>query len=302
MREIFLIDGNSIGFASHSGTKLHAGPLETQAVFGVCRALRGMHMANPQAYKALLWDGRAQWRYELCPDYKGKRETNAKMVAMREAYKAQKPYIQKAAQALGIDQMWSPTCEADDLAGGLAQYFSRKGHPVRLISGDQDWLQLVDENTVWYDPIRDKLVSLRNFEEKTGWKRPHQILDNKCLMGDTSDNIKGVGGIGEVGSKKLLTAFGSVDKLFAMHEAGKLGEVPEPWRKLCENEDGRRDRYYVNYRLMNLLGPAKPGVDQRQVTKGQFQPDGFRHIAEELAFHSILSGFDAWLEPFARTA
>jgi 5'-3' exonuclease len=119
-------------------------------------------------------------------------------------------------------------------------------------------------------------------------------------MGDTSDNVKGVGGIGEVNAKKLLEAFGSVERLLALYQAGKVGNLPTPWLRLVNNEDERLDRYKLNKTIMSLVGAARPGVESRQITKGRFDPDSVREIAEELAFHSILSDFDNWIYPFAK--
>lgn len=300
MPDIFLIDGNAIGFACHTGQKLTVGTQQTQAVYGIVRTMRQMQIAFPKSYKAILWDGRAQWRIDRYPDYKGNRESNPKMLEMREAYKSQRAYIEQAVQHLGIDQMRSPICEADDLAGALSQVFSMKGKSVRLITADRDWLQLVDERVDWHDPIRDRLISHSNFEEETGFKKPTQILDLKCLMGDTSDNVKGVGGIGEVGAKKLLNAYGSVDTFLKLAKDGKLTNVPGPWQKLISNETGHYSRYVVNREIMNLRGPAKPGVSERVVTKGTFDPDAFRTLAEDLAFHSILSSYDSWISPFTK--
>jgi DNA polymerase I len=298
MTDIFLIDGNAIGFACHTGQKLVSGTQQTQAVYGIARTLRAMTIAYPKAKKVMLWDGRAQWRIDLYPDYKANREANKAMMDMREAYKSQRPYIERIVRALGVDQIRSPSCEADDLAAAFAQAFSQKKRNVRLISADRDWLQLVNEHVTWHDPIRDRLVTIENFEEQTGYRKPRQVLDVKCLMGDTSDNIKGVGGIGEVGAKKLVAAYGSVKNFLALADAGKLDNVPPAWQKLVDNEDGRRDRFLRNQTLMDLLGPAKPGVSERVLTEGQFSQDIVREVSEELAFHSILADLDNWLNPF----
>jgi 5'-3' exonuclease len=300
MSDIFLIDGNAVGFACHSGQKLMAGPMQTQAVFGIARTLRAMQLHYPRTYKTMLWDGRAQWRIDMYPEYKANRDSNPKMQAMREAYKAQRVYIETLVKALGIDQVKSPECEADDLAAAYAQYFSKQNKSVRLITADRDWLQLINAYVCWHDPVRDRLITLETFEQETGFAHPKQIVDLKCLMGDTSDNIKGVGGIGEVGAKKLLHAYGSVEKLLALHGKGALTALPGPWEKLVTNEDGRLDRYRTNHTLMNLLGAAKPGVEKRHITKGHFNPAVIREVAEDLAFHSILSDFDSWIKPFSR--
>jgi 5'-3' exonuclease len=299
MANIFLIDGNAVGFACHTGQKLSVGSFQTQAIFGIARTLRAMTVQHPSVYKAMLWDGRAQWRIDLYPDYKANREANPKMLAMREAYKAQRPYIERLVRALGVDQMRSPICEADDLASAYARLFAQKGKSVRLITADKDWLQLVTPLITWHDPIRDRIITASNFSEQTDFRNPEQILQHKCLVGDTSDNVKGVGGIGDVNARKLLAAYGTVEQMLRLKDEGKLGDIPTPWARLINNEDGRLDRYRLNRKLMSLTQWPLPGVQERQVTKGEYNPDTVRVIAEELAFHSILSDFDNWIQPFA---
>lgn len=295
---IYLIDGNAIGFACNSGPKLSVGKQATQATFGVIRTLREMQMRNPQAKKFMLWDGKAKWRYDLYPEYKSNRNKDPKSKAMRAEYKSQQPDIEKAVCALGIDQVRSNDCEADDLAAAYAFIFGGKQWKTQLVTGDGDWLQLVNEHIEWFDPIRDKFVNHQNFTSQTGFRDPAQFVDNKCLMGDTSDTIKGVGGIGEKGAAQLLKAYGRVSTFLKLYKDGKVVDIPKAWIALGENLKGSQDRYWRNRKLMELR-PNVPGVKDRQTIKGEFDPAAFRHLCEDLAFWSILKDFDTWVAPFA---
>ena len=296
--QILLLDGNSIGYQHNNSTKLSVGGHPTQATFGFLRTLRDLQIQHPKAMRFVLWDGRAKWRYELYPNYKSNRGKDPKSLAMRAEYKKQQPDIQRAITALGIDQVRSPDCEADDLAAAYSFVFAGKAWKTQLVTGDGDWLQLVNEYVEWFDPIRDKFVNHQNFTSQTGFRDPQQFLDNKCLMGDTSDTIKGVGGIGETNAAKLLKAYGRVTSFLSLYKDGKVVEVPKPWMALGENLKGVQDNYWRNRKLMELK-PNAEGIKARQTIKGKFNPDDLKALCQELALFSILKNFNSWIQPFS---
>lgn len=229
-----LIDGNSIGYAAHHATRLVAGDMQTQAVYGFVRSLRELRVKHPLATIYVLWDGRAQFRFDLCPEYKFKRDNDAKKLAVKEAYKAQTPFIKRAIRYLGVVQMLSYIHEADDLAGlFVAQIMKKPGQEILLISGDQDWAQLVREGVTWRDPReKDRLITLANFTEKTGYRTPLAFLEGKALHGDSSDCIPGVGGIGEGTAPLLLAEHGSVRAFIKGCDAGTIKPANKAQRSL----------------------------------------------------------------------
>lgn len=217
-----LVDGNSIGYANHHATKLTAGELQTQAIFGFIKTMRQLRMSYPTASILVLWDGKAEFRYELHPGYKGDRRNTPQKEADHKAYKAQVPHIQRATTLLGISQMLAYNLEADDLAGIFTNRFLAKPeNEVLLITGDQDWAQLVRERVTWRD-LRsdDRIITPYNFFEKTGYKTPYAFLEGKCLHGDSSDCISGVGGIGETTAPLLLAEHGSVRNFWKKCDEG----------------------------------------------------------------------------------
>jgi 5'-3' exonuclease len=202
---LILVDGNSIGYAAHHATKLHANGKQTQAVFGVLKTINELQRSNPHATIRVLWDGRREQRFALLPTYKDGRDDTPDKVLVREAYSEQKPWITAALSSLGIQQDHYANLEADDVAG----YFvaKLKGHPtarVLLLTGDEDWLQLIAPNIDWHDRRKGLTVTLANLCEVTGYLTPYAFLEGKCLTGDTSDKIKGVGGIGEKGAPEFI--------------------------------------------------------------------------------------------------
>lgn len=295
MKQFVLIDGNAIGYAQQLGMpRLCVGDQATHAIYGFMLALRKVAIPNTnERIPIVLWDGSASWRKELCPEYKANRRNDPKKIAVKDEYSTQVPFIRKAIQLLGIDQMVSPTCEADDLAGAYARLLERKGHLVELVTGDKDWLQLVTASVTWNDPVRDRQVDIMTFESFTGYPNVEKFLDEKCLIGDTSDNIKGVGGIGPKGAQELLAQYGSVANF--LFEADIKGKMKAAWKRLYKDPS----KYETNKALMNLDG-RHPTIKDRIITKGNWNPDEFEKLCHELAFFSITAKIDDWLLPFDR--
>ncbi|PLC44481.1 5'-3' exonuclease [Ralstonia pickettii] len=288
MSKTLLIDGNSIGYACHSGTKLTAGGMQTQAVFGFVRVMRELRREYPKHTPMVLWDGRAEWRFQLHPLYKSNRDNDPKKVAMKEAYAQQRPYIARALKHLGVRQVTALKHEADDMAGYfVAELTKNPDNEIVLITGDEDWIQLVRRNVTWRDMRNDdKKVSLANLFDKTGYKTPYAFLEGKCLQGDTSDVISGVGKIGEKGAPEFLAEFGSVREFWRRVDAGEFKPKYVAHKNLASPEG--RKIFARNLKLMQLLKVHKPAKEDMRVEIGKVDDDAFQALCEELAFASIL--------------
>jgi 5'-3' exonuclease len=298
MANTVIIDANALGYANHNATKLTVGDFQVQAIFGFLKTIRNIREEYqfPDWQIVVLWDGHSAWRKELCPEYKANRVAkDEKQLAHKEAYKKQVPFIRKALQLLGVRQMLVSSAEADDMAGVLAKRLS-VNNLVTLITGDKDWLQLVNNNTVWYDPIRDNRVGVGNFFEFTGYQTREGFLDGKALMGDNSDNISGVGGIGEKGAPEFIAEFGSVDNYFKQVDDGKFVPKKKAHERLA-SEEGRKI-FYRNRHLMNLLDVPTPPQEDVNVMTPTYNKEVFRNLCEKLAFQSFLRDFDNFLKPF----
>lgn len=290
--KFLLIDGNSIGFAAHRTTKLHAGTQEVQAVFGFMKSLRSLLGTYKDYMPIVLWDGRS-WRKDVSADYKANRDKDPRMVIERESYKPQKVLIARGLKLLGVKQAFSVNMEADDLAAMFVDKL--KDHEIVLVTGDKDWLQLVDDNVIWYDPIRDNTVNIHTFEEFTGYKSPEHFVQGKCLHGDVSDNVKGVGGIGEKGAEEFMRCFDAVQDFF---DAPMDAKWPKKWIDFHSNAKGGHENYAKNQQLMNLRTTMRPKPENYSLIKNTIDEDGFSEFCGELAFHSILRDFDNWMKPF----
>lgn len=323
-----IIDANSVGRAAHSGAKLTAAGMETQAAFNFIRGMGDLKRTTPHTSLLVLWDNRADWRYALHPLYKSNRESDPDKVAEAEAYKKMRPYISRMLQHLGIRQVGATGYEADDLAGFFVQRM--RGVPdseVELVTGDRDWVQLVGGNVVWRDHRNDAIINSENFYAKTGCKTPFAYLETKILTGDTSDCISGVGGLGEKGAPEFIAEFGSMREFWRRCANGEhvpkgkiqqrlLGACEhdiEAWGDLYTGDPGDtkaykkhldawpgqgRLLYKRNFQLMQLLRVTPPNKSAMQVVPGAFNQDEFAKVCEELNFVSILNKLDNFVKPF----
>lgn len=305
-----IIDGNALGYAAHSTSPLTVDGMEVQAVYQGLKMLKSAKERFPQYDKLLwLWDGRAQFRYDIFPDYKGNRTDDPEKRERKEKYQQVQPYLKRALVALGVTQVIAPDFEADDLAGYFVRRVTEQGGKAVLLTGDRDWLQLVRGNIRWYDP-REKLerqCDKASFKEVTGVDTPAQFLEAKALIGDSSDNIDGVPGIGEKAAPLIMQHFGSVKGLLEHYRKhGELtkenlpAELSRYRKKLNDFCRQGRSIFVRNYRLMNLNDTQRDAdiKTNARVERGQRDFDAFAQLCEELRFLSILRELHVWEQLF----
>ena len=209
-KRLFLIDGNSQMYRAYHAIRGLTGPdgRSTNAVYGFITMLRKLIGEEQPDLMAAAFDLKGPtFRHALSPDYKANRHP------MPDDLVEQISWVHEACVALGVPIVTHEGFEADDVIGTLATRAAADGFEVVVVSGDKDFFQLVgrqirvfnprDEGT-WYDAA--------GVVKKFGVD-PGQVVDVLALMGDVSDNVKGVPGIGEKGARELLTNFGSLDWL-----------------------------------------------------------------------------------------
>lgn len=229
-KKLLIVDGNSLAnrafyalpfLSNHSGQP-------SGAIFGFANILiKVIHSEKPTHIVIAFDHARKTFRNELYPEYKMQRKaTPVELVS-------QFPLIKQMLQAMGIKTIEQEGIEADDIIGTIARHIDCKKY---ILSGDRDLLQLIDDNTfVW---LTKKGVSEIDKVDETRLKElynisPSQVIELKALMGDTSDNIPGVRGIGEKTAQALINEYGNVDNIYDNIEniKGKLRE------KLEEDKD-----------------------------------------------------------------
>jgi len=312
MSNHLLIDGNSIGFAAQSMNKLHTGKQETQAIFGFLRSLRVLCDENPDAEPIIFWDGRS-WRFDHYPEYKDGREKDPKQKSEREAYKTQRPHIAKAVALLGVRQEMAGNMEADDLIARTSWGIEPPQHAT-IVSGDRDLLQLVKPGVDWLNPIRlpgGKLPKLlrcthQTFAEDTGYEDAGSYVMGKAMLGDASDNFKGIAGIGTKAAPLVVKTWPKLSELISdiklRGDAAippHLGRYKSKLKAFAGSEEAIRT-YLRDYKLMRLSDRFLPPPVNHKVQKLPFSPNGFRTFCNELGFVSIIKNFDDWVRPFAK--
>ncbi len=310
-KHFLLVDGNSLAHANHNATPLTVGDFQVQAIFGFLRSMHALVQNTPGEREIIcLWDGRAQWRIDLYPEYKANRTSlDAKQAAHREAFKRQIPFIEKALSLLGIKQYRAPLLEADDLAGYFSYTLSQKGHQVTLVSGDRDWLICLNRHVTWFDPIRDRRVTLDTLHDFTGYPTIDAYVQGKALVGDPSDNIGGIAGMGEKTAVRFLAEHQDVREFFRKVDAGeytprtrasKTATSPHPEQSLASPQG--RLVFERNVALMDLRRARCPGKGELLIDKGKPNAERFLLLCQRLAFASIIRDQNSFLHHFGLRA
>lgn len=208
---LFLIDGSSFLYRAYYGTRpLHTPQgIPVQAVYSFCRMIKKLiTLFNPD-YIAVVWDSKGPTtRHQMYADYKATRQ------APPSDLFEQKKYIVQFAQAVGLRQVQQDGIEADDIMYSIAQERAQEGENVVFITSDKDMGQALSHQIFMYDAFKDKLIDPAVFEEEKGFpvaKLPFYF----ALVGDLSDNIPGVKGIGKVSATELVKQFTSLEDLYA---------------------------------------------------------------------------------------
>ena len=192
----------------------------TGALYGVLNMLRRLLADYHPDYLAVVFDAPGKtFRHEQFADYKAHRPPLDPLLIQ------QIEPLHACIRALGLPLLQVVGVEADDVIGTLTKQATAKGLPVLIVSGDKDLAQLVDERVRMLDTMKNVMVDVAGVEQKFGVS-PALIVDWLALVGDTSDNIPGVPGVGPVTAAKWLRQYGSLDELVANAAAvtGKIGE------------------------------------------------------------------------------
>lgn len=307
------IDGNSVGHAAQhghgkNGRKLTSGATETTAIFGMLTSMNKLLRDRTFATPIVLWDGRS-WRYDRFPDYKGTRTDTADKQAERERYRKQRSAMFKGLHLLGVSQLIAGNMEADDLAAILTRKEVSAGNFVTLITGDKDWIQLVEKGVAWVDHKNPRKCTVSNFHEFTSFRTQKAFIHAKALQGDTGDNIKPKTGIGEAGCVDLFNAFDCVHSLQRMSQeeanalweraGGKLtkGKLPTKYQRLRDCDETKA-KFEWALELMDLGHPSIPAPTGLRGSKIKLDRPAFEAFCAEHAFISILKEMDRFLKPF----
>lgn len=283
-KKILLLDGNSLAYRAFFALPLltNENGIHTNAVYGFTMMLQKIIDEEKPTHMIVAFDaGKTTFRHEAFSEYKGGRQKTPPELS------EQFPYLRKLIDAYGIKRYELDNYEADDIIGTLSLEAEKEGDEVIIISGDKDMTQLVSPTTTVFitrKGITDiEKYTVEHIKEKYGLT-PNQIIDMKGLMGDASDNIPGVPGVGEKTALKLLAAHGSVEGVYEAIEQQK-GKMKE---KLVANED----LAYISKQLATIERQAPVQVKINDLSYDGPNQDEVIKIWTELSFKSLLQKMD----------
>ncbi len=280
-RKLVLIDGHALAYRMFYALPLSAFTTKqgepTNATYGFSRTLLDLILTDhPPQYLAVSFDVGKTFRDDIFAEYKGTREK------MPDELRLQIERIKEVAAALNIPILELEGFEADDVLGTVARQAKPLAVPVHIITGDRDLLQLVDENTQVELPTRSsqpkEVYDPDGVVAKMG-VRPDQIVDYKALVGDSSDNIPGVRGIGAKTAVKLLAQYDTLDNIYANQEniKGAMG------KKLAEGKDSA----YLSQKLARIITDAPIQLDLEACVTTDFDAVPVLELFRELEFRSL---------------
>jgi len=278
--KIMLIDGNSIvnrAFYAMPPLTNSAGQ-HTNAVYGfMTMLLRVLDEEKPTHIMVAFDAGKDTFRHESFAEYKGGREKTPAELS------EQFPLLKELLQAFGVAQFELEGYEADDIIGTVSRMAESEGKEAVVVSGDKDLLQLAsDRVTVLL--TRKGVSEVERFtpdavKEKYGLT-PGQIIDLKGLMGDASDNIPGVPGVGEKTALKLLAEYGTVENL--------LERSAELKGKLRENIEANRDKALLSKQLATIYREVPLPHAWNDFRWNGYEPDTLAPVLRKLGFRSLM--------------
>ncbi|CDK30845.1 DNA polymerase I [Candidatus Babela massiliensis] len=218
----FIIDGSSFLYrAYYSIPELRfEQKIPVNAVYGFCRMIKKLIDKYEPKYMLLVWDSYgSNARKELYPKYKETRQAPPSDLFQ------QKDIIMEFADSIGLQQLFQHGIEADDLMHTVAQKFKFDGDTFSvLVTSDKDMAQSLSDKTVILDPFKDKIVTINSFEEDYGFNIS-KLSFYYALVGDSSDNIPGVKGIGPKTAKEIVIKFNSLDDVYSGIEEVKSERI-----------------------------------------------------------------------------
>jgi len=287
MRRCLLIDGNNIIFRAYYAfqtqrLKTRSGK-PTGAVFGFVRMLLKMLKDRKPELVAVAFDtSRNTFRKKLYPEYKARRKPTP------EDLIEQIPMSHQVVEALGIKILKHEDYEADDLIGSAAARLKNDYH-VEVVTGDRDLLQLIDDNVMvelcQKGVSETREVDVQAFREEYGFE-PRGIIELKALMGDSSDNIPGVSGIGEKKGLALIQQFLTIDNLYR-----NLAQVDhDKMRARLEND---REMAYLSHDLATIRCdvPVFGDPEELKWNECQLENQQFARLLHDLEFSSLYREF-----------
>ena len=286
MKKIILVDGNNLLFRSFYATAYqgvimrNSRGFPTNALYGFINMMNKIIKEENPSYIMVAFDKGKTFRHDKYDDYKAGR------AAMPEDLGLQFPKAKEVLDAMGIKHFEIENYEADDIIGTLSKTVDMEDEFIAtIVSSDKDLLQLIsDEVIVKLLKQSGHIMMDRNEFMETYHVEPIKMIDLKSLMGDASDHIPGVKGIGEKTAINLIEKYGSLDGVYE-----NLDNISPKMREKLEND---KDNAYMSYDLATIYRDVPLPFSLEDCKYNGYDAAKFRGILEELEFHSLLKKID----------
>lgn len=287
-KTLYLIDGHALAYRTYfaltgysaSSSRWQTSKGEpTAGIYGFATVLLRLLEQEKPDYLAVAFDVGKTFRDEIFPEYKG---TRAKMP---DDLRPQIERIRQMVDCFNIPRLEMEGFEADDVLGTIAKKVAAQGIGVKIITGDRDLLQLVGDHIIVSLPQKGKIGESEDFITEAQVKNyfgvpPRLVVDYKALLGDSSDNIPGVKGIGEKTAQSLYETFQSLDEIYE-----HLDQVPPKVRSKLE---ASREMAYLSRELATIRTDLDIELDLEQARPANFDPAQVEQLFRELEFRSLV--------------
>ncbi|MEJ1222716.1 DNA polymerase I [Sediminicola sp. 1XM1-17] len=285
-KRLFLLDAYALIFRGYyaliKNPRINSKGMDTSAVMGFVNSLFDVIKREKPDHLAVCFDkGGSTERTEMFADYKANRDETPD--AIRQAV----PYIQEILKAMHIPVVELYGLEADDIIGTLAKQAEKEDYKVFMVTPDKDFGQLVSENIFMYRPARMgngiEIWGIPEVKERFGVERPEQVIDYLGMMGDASDNIPGLPGVGDKTAKKFIAEFGSMENLLANTDKLK-GKMKE---KIQENAE----LGILSKKLATICVTCDVTFDAKDYELSMPDSEKVQELFEELEFRRLKDQF-----------
>ncbi|HIE0439017.1 TPA: DNA polymerase I [Serratia marcescens] len=290
---LILVDGSSYLYrAYHAFPPLTNSAGEpTGAMYGVLNMLRSLLLHYQPSHVAVVFDAKGKtFRDDLFAEYKSHRPP------MPDDLRAQIEPLHNMVKAMGLPLLVTPGVEADDVIGTLALEAEKAGHAVLISTGDKDMAQLVTPNVTLINTMNNTILGPQEVCDKYGIP-PELIIDFLALMGDSSDNIPGVPGVGEKTAQALLQGIGGLDALY-----GNLENIAtlsfRGAKTMAAKLEQNKEVAYLSYKLATIKTDVELDLTCADLTVSAPDVDTLQQLFKQYEFKRWLADVEAgvWLE------
>ena len=278
-KTFYLVDGSSYIFRAFFGVRQLSTSkgFPTNALYGFINMLQKVIREEKPDYLVVAFDSPDKtFRHKIYPDYKANRE------APPEELAKQFPYFEPLVQAYGLSSVRRPGFEADDIIGTLAKKGTQEELEVVIVSGDKDMMQLISPNVYMLDTMKNKKFMDKEVVEKFG-VQADKVVEVMGLMGDSSDHIPGVAGIGPKIAAELIQKFGSIESLYK-----QINEVEK--KKVKEKLEHDKENAFMSRELVSIDTEMDLEFNSDLMKPGKIDSAKLKKMFEEFEFVSFLEG------------